>query len=423
MQETSDLAEKTSRDAACERAFSLPLADFDPGDPDLFRSDTHWPYFDRLRKEEPVHYCGNSMFGPYWSITKYNDIMDIETNHAVFSSASALGGITIRDVAPDLRRESFITMDPPRHSAQRKTVAPMFTPTHLDQLAVNIRKRSAECLDNLPVNELFDWVDRVSIELTTQMLAVLFDFPWEDRRKLTRWSDIATTIPGPGGLVATDEERLAELMECASYFGKLWKERINQPPKSDLLSMMAHAEATRDMDPKNFLGNLVLLIVGGNDTTRNTMSGSLYVMSKYPDQYKKLRDNPALIDSFVPEVIRWQTPLAHMRRTALEDLEFRGKKIRKGDKVVMWYVSGNRDEDAIERPYDFIIDRVRPRQHLSFGFGIHRCVGLRLAELQLKIIWEEILRRFDNIDVVGEPRRVYSSFVKGYETLPVRIAA
>jgi cytochrome P450 len=363
------------------------------------------------------------MFGPYWSITRYNDIMDVETNHAVFSSASSLGGITIRDVAPDLRRESFIAMDPPRHSAQRKTVAPMFTPTNLDELAVNIRKRSAGCLDHLPVNEVFDFVDQVAIELTTQMLAVLFDFPWEDRRKLTRWSDVAITLPGPGGLVATEDERQAELVECAQYFAKLWNERIEGPPKNDLLSMMAHNEATRDMDPKNFLGNLILLIVGGNDTTRNTMSGSVYALSKHPDQYRKLRENPALLDSFVPEVIRWQTPLAHMRRTARQDIEFRGKTIKKGDKVVMWYVSGNRDETAIDRPYEFIIDRGRPRTHLSFGFGIHRCIGMRLAELQLKIIWEEIFKRFDRIEVVEEPKRVYSSFIKGYETLPVRIAA
>ena len=422
MHGTIELADDINQKTAKERAWSIPLEEFNPGDPALFRSDAHWPYFDRLRREEPVHYCKDSVFGPYWSVTKYNDIMDIETNHSMFSSAASLGGITIRDVAPDLRRESFIAMDQPRHSGQRKTVAPMFTPTHLDQLAINIRKRSAECLDNLPVNEVFDWVDRVSIELTTQMLAVLFDFPWEDRRKLTRWSDIATTLPGAGGLVATEDERQAELLECAQYFSRLWKERINQPPKSDLLSMMAHSDATRDMDPRNFLGNLILLIVGGNDTTRNTLSGSIYALSKNPDQYRKLRENPDLIDSFVPEVIRWQTPLAHMRRTALQDVEFRGKQFKKGDKVVMWYVSGNRDEDVIDRPYDFIIDRARPRTHLSFGFGIHRCVGLRLAELQLRIIWEEILKRFDNIEVVDEPKRVYSSFVKGYETLPVRMA-
>ncbi len=401
----------------------MPLSEFDPGNPELFRSDTHWPYFDRLRKEDPVHYCKESMFGPYWSVTRYNDIMAVDTNHQVFSSAASLGGITIRDVPPDFRRESFIAMDQPRHSAQRKTVAPMFTPTNLDELAVNIRKRAASCLDNLPVNEEFDFVEHVAIELTTQMLAVLFDFPWEDRRKLTRWSDVATTLPGAAGLVATEEERQVELLECAGYFSRLWKERMNQEPKADLLSLMAHNEATRDMDPKNFLGNLILLIVGGNDTTRNTMSGSVYALHKHPEQFKKLRDNPALLDTFVPEVIRWQTPLAHMRRTALEDFEMHGKKIKKGDKVVMWYVSGNRDEDAIERPYEFIIDRARPRTHLSFGFGIHRCIGMRLAELQLKIIWEEIFKRFDKIEVVDEPRRVYSSFIKGYETLPVRIAA
>jgi cytochrome P450 len=422
MHGTFDIVQHPQQAAARERAYAIPLEEFDPGDPELFRTDTFWPYFERLRREQPVHYCKDSLFGPYWSITKYNDIMEIETQHAVFSSASSLGGITIRDIDPDLRRESFIAMDPPRHSAQRKTVAPMFTPTHLDQLAISIRQRSAECLDHLPVNEVFDWVDQVSIELTTQMLAVLFDFPWEERRKLTRWSDIATTIPGPGGLVATEAERQAELGECAGYFAGLWKERVQQPPKSDLLSMMAHSEATRDMDPRNFLGNLVLLIVGGNDTTRNTMSGSIAALSQHPDQYRKLRDNPALIDSFVPEVIRWQTPLAHMRRTALQDIEFRGQAIRKGDKVVMWYISGNRDGEVIERPDEFLIDRARPRTHLSFGFGIHRCVGIRLAELQLKIIWEEILKRFDSIEVVGEPRRVYSSFVRGYETLPVRIA-
>src|ERR1700742_898065 len=295
MHGTIDLAADTLQ-AARDKAWSIPLEQFDPGHPELFKTDCFWPYFDRLRKEDPVHYCKDSMFGPYWSVTRYNDIMAVDTNHQVFSSAASLGGITIRDAPVEVRRESFIAMDQPRHSAQRKTVAPMFTPTNLDELAINIRKRAASCLDNLPVNEEFDFVEHVAIELTTQMLAVLFDFPWEDRRKLTRWSDVATTLPGAGGLVATEEERQVELLECATYFSRLWKERINQEPKADLLSMMAHSEATRDMDPKNFLGNLILLIVGGNDTTRNTLSGSIYALNKNPDQYSKLRANPALID-------------------------------------------------------------------------------------------------------------------------------
>jgi cytochrome P450 len=418
MHGTLDVARDDAQTAARERAYSIPLDKFDPGDPELFRNDTFWPYFERLRKEDPIHYCKDSVFGPYWSVTKYNDIMKVETNHEVFSSAAVFGGITIRDAGVDYRRPSFIAMDQPTHSAQRKTVAPMFTPTHLDQLADTIRQRAGQVLDGLPRNETFDWVDRVSIELTTQMLATLFDFPWEERRKLTHWSDVATTLPQTE---AAEQKRQAELIACGDYFATLWKERMNAPPKSDLLSMMAHSEATRDLDSQNFLGNIILLIVGGNDTTRNSLSGGVFALNQFPGEYQKLRDHPELIDSMVPEIIRWQTPLAHMRRTALADTELGGKSIKKGDKVVMWYVSGNRDEDVIDQANDFVIDRARPRTHLSFGFGIHRCVGIRLAELQLKIVWEEIMKRFDNIEVVGEPKRVYSSFVKGYETLPVRI--
>jgi cytochrome P450 len=410
--------------AARETAYSMPLADFHPGNPELFRTDTIWPYFERLRNEEPVHYCTTSppAVGEYWSVTKYHDIMHVETHPDIFSSDVRLGGIMLRDVDPKYEWPSFIAMDEPRHAAQRKTVAPLFTPAHLTELGILIRKRSASVLDNLPRNETFNWVERVSIELTTQMLATLFDFPWEDRRKLTRWSDVATALP-KSGIYESQEQRLAELYECGEYFARLWNERVNAPAKSDLISMMAHSEATRDMDRENLLGNLILLIVGGNDTTRNSMTGSVLALNENPDQYDKLRKNPALIDSFVPEVIRWQTPLAHMRRTATADTELNGKRIRKGDRVVMWYVSGNRDSDVIGDPDAFIIDRAQPRIHMSFGFGIHRCLGMRLAELQLKIIWEEILKRFEHIEVVGEPKRVYSSFVRGYEQLPVRIAA
>ena len=404
-------------------AYSTPLEDLNPGDPDLFLADAFWPYFERLRREAPVHWCKDSEFGPYWSVTRYQDIIAVDTNHAVFSSEAALGGITIRDARPDLRRPSFIAMDPPRHDVQRKTVSPIVAPQNLAVMEPIIRERAGEILDELPLGETFNWVDRVSIELTTQMLATLFDFPFEDRRKLTRWSDVATALPIPGGIVETEEARQAELMECLAYFTRLWNERVNEPPRGDLVSMLAHGEATRDMTPDEYLGNVILLIVGGNDTTRNSITGGVLALNQNPAEYDKLRANPGLIPNMVPEIIRWQTPLAHMRRTALHDTEIAGERIRKGDKVVMWYVSGNRDETAIDNPEAFLIDRERPRQHLSFGFGIHRCVGNRLAELQLKIVWEEILKRFSFVEVVGEPKRVRSSFVKGYETLLVRLHA
>jgi cytochrome P450 len=413
---------QTIREAR-EEAYALPLADLNPAQPALFQANTFWPTFERLRREDPVHYTADSEFGPYWSITKYKDIMAVDTNHKVFSSESTLGGITIRDQRQDFPLPMFIAMDPPKHDAQRKVVSPIVAPDNLVKLEATIRDRMQAILDDLPRGEVFDWVDRVSIELTTQMLATLFDFPFHDRRKLTRWSDVATAIPG-GGIVDTEEQRQAELRECAAYFLNLWNERINtSEPANDLISMLCHSPVTRNMSPQEFLGNLILLIVGGNDTTRNSISGGLYAFSQFPEQLAKLRANPALLDTAVPEIIRWQTPLAHMRRTALSDIAFGGKQIRKGDKVVMWYVSGNRDDEVIDTPDDLIIDRARARQHLSFGFGIHRCVGNRLAEMQLKIVWEEILRRDLDIEVMDEPGRVYSSFVKGYSHMPVRIKA
>ena len=403
----------------CEDAWSADLKTLDISRPERFRDDKVWPFFERLRKEDPVHYCPDSLNGPYWSITKYNDIMAVDTDHQRFSSEPS---IVLFDPEEDFPLPMFIAMDPPKHDVQRKTVSPIVAPNHLANLEPIIRERAGRLLDDVPRGEVFNWVDKVSIELTTQMLATLFDFPWEDRRKLTRWSDVATAAPGQG-VVESDEQRRAELMECLQYFNGLWEERAAAPPRHDLISMLAHGESTRDMPRQEFLGNLVLLIVGGNDTTRNSITGSVYALNKFPDQFAKLKANPALIPSLVSETIRWQTPLAYMRRTALEDVELNGKLIKKGDKVAMWYVSGNRDEEVIPHADRFDIERENVRRHLSFGFGIHRCVGNRLGEMQLRIVWEEILKRFDKIEVMDEPRRVFSSFVKGYEYLPVRIAA
>jgi cytochrome P450/predicted MFS family arabinose efflux permease len=402
-------------------AATISLEDIDVSEPELWRTDSHWPYFERLRREDPIHFCRKSEFGPYWSVTRFEDIMAVDTNHEAFSSDVSHGGITILDDIEEFSLPMFIAMDPPRHDHERKVVAPIVAPANLERLEGLIRSRAAKILDELPVGETFDWVDKVSIELTTQMLATLFDFPFEDRHKLTYWSDVSTVLPKPGALVETVDEQIAVLMECLEYFVKLWNERVNAEPAPNLISMLAHGEVTRNMTPQEYLGNVILLIVGGNDTTRNTITGSLLALNQNPDQYQKLREHPELIPSMVSEAVRWQTPLAHMRRTATRDVELGGKLIKKGDKVIMWYVSGNRDSTVIERADKFIIDRERPRQHLSFGFGIHRCVGNRLAEMQLRVLWEEILKRYPKIDVVGEPMRLAQPFVRGYSSLPVRI--
>ncbi len=403
--------------------YEVPLEDINMSQGVLFQQQAHWKYFERLRAEDPVHYCPDSDFGPFWSVTRFNDIFEVDNDHQTFSSE---GGITLGPpvtMKPEqqMRTPMFIAMDPPKHDVQRATVAPVVAPRNLASLESTIRERVSSILDGLPRGETFNWVDRVSIELTTQMLATLFDFPFEDRRKLTYWSDVITSAPGV--LVESPEQRREVLMECLETFTALWHERAKKPPKFDLISLMAHGDDTRDMlsRPMELLGNLILLIVGGNDTTRNSISGGVLALNQHPAEYDKLRRDVGVIPNMVSEIIRWQTPLAYMRRTATRDTELRGKQIRAGDKVLMWYISGNRDETAIDRPNEFLIDRPKARHHLSFGFGIHRCMGNRLAEMQLRIVWEEIMKRFRMVEVVGEPRRNLSAFVHGFTELPVQV--
>ena len=398
-------------------AHATALEDFDVSSAKLMQADEHWDYFARLRDEAPVHYCKDSMFGPYWSVTRFADIMEIEKNWQDFSSDL---GITLGDRPEDFSTPNFIGMDPPKHDQQRQTVQGVVAPMNLKKMESLIRQRAVNILDSLPVGETFNWVDLVSVELTTQMLATIFDFPFEDRYKLTYWSDMATSGELAGG-PTPEAKRRAALLECLEYFTKLREKRGNEPPKIDLLSMLAHGKDTQNMPPMEFLGNLVLLIVGGNDTTRNSISGGVLALNQNPDEYAKLRADHSLIPNMVSEIIRWQTPLAFMRRTATRDLEFRGQQLRKGDKIAMWYVSGNRDERVIPDPNRFWIDRPNARHHLSFGFGLHRCMGNRLAEMQLRVLWEEVMQRFSFVEVVGEPERVQSSFVRGYASLPVKL--
>jgi cytochrome P450 len=404
------------------QALQRKLTSIDVSDPHLYQDDTWRPLFAQLRRDDPVHYCEASPFGPYWSVTRYDDIFAVELDHENYSSSSELGGIQVADQPKGREISSFIRMDPPGHTAQRRTVAPIVAPSNLANFEPLIRKRTCAVLDALPRNETFDWAERVSTDLTNMMLATLFDFPSEDRMKLSWWSDVAiANVNSPDAVVHSEAERYDELARMGDYFHKLWDARADAPPTFDLISMLAHSEATRHLQPREFIGTMALLIVGGNDTTRNSMSGGLMALVENPGQFELVRARRELIPNLVSEIIRYHTPVLHMRRTARHDTELAGRSIARGDKVVMWYISGNRDEDAIERANEFIIDRARPRQHLSFGFGIHRCVGNRLAEMQLAILWEEILKRFPVIEVMDAPQRVYANFIRGIASLPVRI--
>ena len=422
MSEAVETPEFTRRQQVGLDPRSIPLEQIDVSDWELFSSDELWGYFERLREEDPVHYCPESEFGPYWSVTRFDDVVEVEKNPEVFSSEP---NIVIFDPPPEavLQNAGFISMDGERHTAHRKVVQPVSSPRNLKQLEPLIRKFVREILDGLPVGETFDWVDRVSIELTTSMLATMFDFDREQQRKLTFWSDIATASPEQlADMNMTEEESRGVMLECLEVFTQLWRERKGkQGDTLDFVTALANADATQDLDPVTYLGTVILLIVGGNDTTRNSISGGVLALNEHPDEYEKLRNDRSLIPSMVDEIIRWQTPLAHMRRTATRDTTLGGKAIKQGDKVVMWYVSANRDEDAIERANEFIIDRKESKKHLSFGWGVHFCMGSRIAEMQLRILWEEIMERFRFVEVVGEPVRVKSCFVKGFSELPVRV--
>ena len=397
------------------------ITPIDVSDLALYTEDLWHEPFAKLRTEMPVSWRPESPYGGYWSVVTHGLVSEVELHPEIFSSSWMHGNITIADPAPESNLQNFIAQDPPIHTAQRKVITPAFSPSQLGKLEDQVQARTRALLDTLPIGETFDWVETVSIPLTIGMLCILFDMPWEQRHDIKRWSDWASNI---GPETQNEDYRAAfmgQMMEMLERFDGFMEARRNLPPSDDLLSRMVHSDAMGNMSPIERLSNIALLIVGGNDTTRNSMSALVEAFQKFPGELDKLRADPSLAANAAQEIIRWQSPVTHMRRTAVMDTDLGGQKIAKGEKVVMWYISANRDESIFPDANRFDVTRANARRHIAFGHGIHRCVGARLAEIQVGTLIEEIAQRRLQIVPQAAPTRLASPFLHGFTAMPVHL--
>lgn len=400
-----------------------PLNPVDVSQDALYVENTWREPFAHLRAEMPLSWREESPFGAYWSAVTHDLVSEVELRHDVFSSRWDMGNITIAEAVNGEGFPNFLAQDQPIHTAQRRVIAPAFSPSQMLKLAAKVKDLTKQLIDGLPVGETFDWVERVSIPQTLGMLCSLFDMPYAEWRDIKRWSDWASGVSADNLNEEYRTQFLVQMTEMLARFDRELEDRRTKPATDDLLSRMVHSEAMGHMEPMERIANIALLIVGGNDTTRNSMSGLVEAFDKYPDQLERLRAEPALIPNAAQEIVRWQSPVTHMRRTALADVELGGQVIRQGEKIVMWYISANRDERVFPNAERFDVARANARRHLGFGHGIHRCVGAKLAEDQLATLIGEIASR--NIQIVPHdaPTRLASPFLHGFTAMPVKIEA
>ena len=387
----------------------------------LYVEDSWREPFAKLRAEMPVSWCPESPFGAYWSVVTHALIQEVELHPEVWSSRWDLGNITIAEAVNGEGFPNFIAQDPPIHTAQRKVIAPAFSPSQMLKLVAQVREQTRRLFDGLPVGESFDWVERVSIPQTLGMLCILFDMPFDEWRDIKRWSDWASGVSADNLNDDYRAEFLVQMTGMLARFDRELEDRRGKPPSDDLLSRMVHSDAMGHMEPMERIANIALLIVGGNDTTRNSMSALIEAFDRYPEQLARLRADPSLIPNAAQEIVRWQSPVTHMRRTALADTELGGQAIAKGEKIVMWYISANRDEAVFKDAEQFDVGRDNARRHLGFGHGIHRCVGAKLAEAQLACVIEEVVNRGITVVPHGAPTRLASPFLHGFTAMPVRM--
>ncbi|TMA91641.1 MAG: cytochrome P450 [Deltaproteobacteria bacterium] len=398
-----------------------PLEGINLKDPLLFEQGMPHALFRQLRYEAPVYWNEEPEEDEpgFWALTKYDDIVAVSKNPQLFSSA--MGGHQI-SYPPGLEFNrataaivgNMIGMDPPEHNAYRRLVSPSFSASAVRKMEPTVREIVTRILDRVVPGGECEFVAEVAAELPLVVLCELLGVPQEDRRLLFGWTERLTDFGN------TPDDQVAAFAELFAY-GQALAERRRREPAGDLMSLMANVEMDgQRIDQQLLDGFFLLLVIAGNETTRNTISGGLLALIEHPDQYQLLREQPALIPTAVEEMLRWVTPVIHFRRTATTDTEIRGQMIRRGDKVVMWYPSANRDEDMFERPDVFDVRR-KPNEHLAFGEGQHFCLGAWLARLELRVMFEELLRR-PTLELAGRPRRMRSYFLSGFTSMPVRFA-
>ncbi|HEY8518289.1 MAG TPA: cytochrome P450 [Candidatus Binatia bacterium] len=397
----------------------MELHEVDLVNPDIWVEGVPHEAFRLLRRKAPVFWQEMPGSRGFWAITRYDDVVAVSKDPATFSSYK--GGTILRDLPEeDLNntRTMMLNMDPPQHSKYRKLVSQGFTPRRTAMLEPRIRAATTAILDAVAERGECDFVRDIAAELPLIVIAELIGVPLEDREKIFELSNRLIGFDDPE-FQNSENDGKAAAMEMWMYANQLAQERKNAP-RDDLVSLLMTSEVDGEkLSEMEFDSFFLLLAVAGNETTRNLISGGMLALIEHPDERRKLIENPNLIPTAVEEMLRWVSPVSQFRRTATRDTEIRGQKIREGDKVVIYYQSANRDEDVFPDPFKFDVTRT-PNNHLAFGIGEHFCLGANLARLEIRVMFEELLRRMPDIELAGPVRRLRSNFINGIKEMPVR---
>jgi len=401
----------------------LDLATLDIASPEHYEQSGYphaeWTY---LRREAPVFWYDRPNVDPFWAITKHADIIELSKQPERFLNEPRIAVFTNEIPEPEERAvRHLLNMDPPDHGKYRAVSSKQFTPRVVQGLAEKVQRITTEVLDAAAQLETCDFVQNVSAPITIAVIAEMLGVPAADRALLFRWTNeiIAPQDPEFQRAGGVEETFTQSRIELFSYFNDLAEQR-RAKPQDDIVSVVAAGTVDgRPLDAMELLSYYFLLVVAGNETTRNAMTGGLLAFLENPGEWEKLKASPALIDSAVEEIVRWTAPVIQFCRTATEDYVLRGQKLRVGQNVCLFYPSANRDEEVFADPFNFRIDR-SPNNHLGFGRGAHFCLGAHLARLELRCAFEQLRDRVQNVELAGRIERVRSSFVGGIKRAPIR---